>query len=67
MACDVYRPAAIKQLEVVGGQLNIPVFQLGDKVNPVKIAKQGVEYAQKKTDTTWSSSIRPAGCRSTRP
>ncbi|MBQ9416630.1 MAG: signal recognition particle protein [Clostridia bacterium] len=47
VACDVYRPAAIKQLEVVGGQLNIPVFQLGDKVNPVKIAKQGVEYAQK--------------------
>ena len=38
VACDVYRPAAIKQLEVVGGQLDIPVFQMGDKVSPVRIA-----------------------------
>lgn len=47
VACDVYRPAAIKQLEVVGGQLDIPVFQLGDKVSPVEIAKQGVAHAIK--------------------
>ncbi len=47
VACDVYRPAAIKQLEVVGGQLNIPVFQMGDQVSPVEIAKAGIEHAIK--------------------
>lgn len=45
VACDVYRPAAIKQLEVVGGQLDIPVFQMGDKVSPVKIAEEGLKFA----------------------
>ncbi len=45
-ACDVYRPAAIQQLEVVGGQLNIPVFQMGQS-DPVDIAKASVEYAKK--------------------
>ena len=44
VACDVYRPAAIKQLEVVGGQLDIPVFQMGQD-DPVKIAKEGLRYA----------------------
>ena len=48
VACDVYRPAAIKQLQVVGGQLDIPVFTMGDQVSPVKIAKEGVEYAKQK-------------------
>lgn len=47
VACDVYRPAAIKQLEVVGEKLDIPVFTLGDKEKPVKIAKEGVKYAEK--------------------
>ena len=47
VACDVYRPAAIKQLEVVGSQLEIPVFQMGDKVSPVEIAKAGIEHAKK--------------------
>lgn len=46
VACDVYRPAAIKQLEVVGGQLGIPVFQMGT-ANPVDIAKTAVEHARK--------------------
>ena len=46
-ACDVYRPAAIKQLEIVGEKLDIPVFTLGDKEKPVKIAKEGVKYAEK--------------------
>ncbi|NLL18975.1 MAG: signal recognition particle protein, partial [Clostridia bacterium] len=46
VACDVYRPAAIKQLEVVGGNLEIPVFSLGDKVSPVEIAEQALEHAQ---------------------
>ena len=46
VACDVYRPAAIKQLEVVGGQLGLPVFTLGDKVSPVEIAKAGLESAK---------------------
>ena len=45
VACDIYRPAAIKQLEVVGGQLGIPVFQMGQE-DPVKIAKAAVRHAQ---------------------
>lgn len=45
VACDIYRPAAIKQLEVVGKQIDIPVFSLGDKVSPVEIAKEGIKYA----------------------
>jgi len=45
-ACDIYRPAAIKQLETVGAQLEIPVFQMG-QVNPVDIAKAAVEHARK--------------------
>ena len=47
-ACDVYRPAAIKQLEIVGGQLDIPVFQMGNQTSPVKIAEEGVRYAIQK-------------------
>ena len=45
VACDVYRPAAIKQLEVVGGQLGIPVFQMGQD-DPVKIAKAALRHAE---------------------
>ncbi len=45
VACDVYRPAAIKQLEVVGAALDVPVFSMGDKVSPVKIAREGLKYA----------------------
>lgn len=45
-ACDIYRPAAIQQLEVVGGQLDIPVFQMG-QTNPVDIARAAVEHARK--------------------
>ena len=48
VACDVYRPAAIKQLEIVGEKLGIPVFTLGDKVSPVKIAEEGLKYAKQK-------------------
>jgi len=47
VACDVYRPAAIKQLEVIGGQADVPVFSLGDKINPIEIAKSGVAHAIK--------------------
>ncbi len=47
VACDVYRPAAIKQLEVVGAQLDIPVFAMGDAKNPVDIARAAVEHAAK--------------------
>ena len=43
-ACDIYRPAAIKQLQVVGGQLDIPVFEMG-QTNPVDIAKAAVAHA----------------------
>ncbi|WP_027307446.1 signal recognition particle protein [Caloramator sp. ALD01] len=47
VAADVYRPAAIKQLQILGNQIDIPVFSLGDKVNPVDIAKAGIENAKK--------------------
>lgn len=47
VACDVYRPAAIKQLQVVGGQVGIEVFNMGDKVNPVDISKAAVAHALK--------------------
>ena len=45
-ACDIYRPAAIKQLETVGAQLDIPVFQMG-QTDPVEIAKAAIEHAKK--------------------
>ena len=46
VACDVYRPAAIEQLKVVGKQLNIPVFDEGQG-DPVEIAKHGIDFARK--------------------
>ena len=46
VAADVYRPAAIDQLETIGEQLNIPVFSMGDQVNPVEIAEKGIEAAK---------------------
>ena len=48
VACDIYRPAAIKQLQIVGEQLDIPVFTMGDQTSPVKIAEEGVKYAEAK-------------------
>ena len=48
VACDIYRPAAIKQLQVLGEKLDIPVFTMGDKVSPVKIAAEGVAFAKQK-------------------
>lgn len=48
VACDVYRPAAIKQLQVVGNQLNVPVFSIENNTNPVQIAKEAVELAKAK-------------------
>ena len=47
VACDVYRPAAIKQLQVNGEKQGVPVFTLGDRQNPVDIAKASVEHARK--------------------
>lgn len=46
VACDVYRPAAIKQLQVVGEKLDLPVFAMGDQVSPVEIAKKALEHAK---------------------
>jgi signal recognition particle subunit SRP54 len=46
VAGDIYRPAAIKQLETLGKQLNMPVFSLGDQVSPVEIAKQAIAKAK---------------------
>ena len=48
VACDVYRPAAIKQLQVVGGQLNIPVFANENTKDVVKIARQAIDVAMSK-------------------
>ena len=45
VACDVYRPAAIKQLQVVGAQVDVPVFEMGTE-NPVTIAGEAVKYAR---------------------
>ncbi|MED1864262.1 signal recognition particle protein [Fictibacillus nanhaiensis] len=45
-AADIYRPAAIKQLETVGKQLDLPVFQMGDQVSPVKIAESAIAKAK---------------------
>ncbi|HHV71253.1 MAG TPA: signal recognition particle protein [Clostridia bacterium] len=46
IAADIYRPAAIKQLQVVGEQAEVPVFTMGTQTNPVDIAKAGIEYAK---------------------
>ncbi len=45
VACDIYRPAAVKQLEVLGKQIDIPVFSMGTDVDPVTIASEAVKYA----------------------
>ena len=47
VACDVYRPAAIDQLKIVGESVGVPVFSMGAKISPVEIAKAGVEHARK--------------------
>ena len=46
-ACDIYRPAAIKQLEINGEKQSVPVFSMGDKISPVHIAKASIEHAAK--------------------
>ena len=45
-ACDVYRPAAVKQLQVVGSQLDLPVFAIEGNTNPVEIAQKALEHAK---------------------
>lgn len=47
VACDVYRPAAIKQLQINGEKVGVPVFAMGDKHKPVDIAKAAMEHAAK--------------------
>ena len=47
VACDIYRPAAIKQLEVIGEKIDVPVFSMGDKHDPVNIAKAAIENGKK--------------------
>ena len=47
VAGDIYRPAAIKQLQVVGERVDVPVFTLGDKVSPVEIATKGIKEAKR--------------------
>lgn len=46
VACDVYRPAAIEQLKVLGEQIGVPVYTEEDHKNPVKIAKEAIKYAR---------------------
>ncbi len=45
VACDIYRPAAIQQLKVVGEKVGVPVFEMGNQTNPVEIAKAGLAHA----------------------
>ncbi|SHI83447.1 signal recognition particle protein [Pseudobutyrivibrio xylanivorans] len=47
VACDIYRPAAIEQLQINGKKQDVEVFSLGDKEKPVKIAKEAMDYAKK--------------------
>ena len=61
VACDIYRPAAIKQLQVVGEQVGVPVFEMG-QTNPVTIAKEAIKLAKDKGYDyvfieTWSLSL----------
>ena len=46
VACDIYRPAAIKQLQVLGESIGVPVFELGSNVSPVTIAEKALKYAK---------------------
>ena len=46
VACDIYRPAAIKQLQILGEQIGVPVFTMGTDISPVKIAEEGIKYAK---------------------
>jgi signal recognition particle subunit SRP54 len=46
VAADIYRPAAIKQLQILGEQVKVPVFSLGDQTSPVEIAKAGLQHAK---------------------
>lgn len=48
IAGDVYRPAAIDQLKVLGQQLEVPVFDMGTDANPVEIVRQGLALAKEK-------------------
>ena len=45
VACDIYRPAAIKQLQIVGNTHNIPVFEMGNNTNPVEISEKSIAFA----------------------
>ena len=65
VACDVYRPAAIDQLEALGRELDIPVYR-GEGADPVAIAQAGVKAGRRDRCATSSSSTPPAGCTSTR-
>ena len=47
VACDIYRPAAVDQLKIVGDSIGVPVFSLGTKISPIEIAKAGIEHAKK--------------------
>ncbi|MDD2498029.1 MAG: signal recognition particle protein [Desulfitobacteriaceae bacterium] len=50
VAGDIYRPAAIKQIQVLGDQLGLPVYSMGDQVSPVEIARRAVEHAQENSN-----------------
>ena len=47
LACDVYRPAAITQLEIVGKNVDVPVFKIEDEKNPVRIAQKALDHAKR--------------------
>ena len=65
VACDIYRPAAIKQLQVNGEKQGVEVFTLGDKISPVEIAQRAISYA--KTNGFNTVMLDTAGSRSDSP
>lgn len=65
VACDVYRPAAIDQLKVVGRQLDIPVFEMGQATRSRSQSRVLLTHAR--TATTWCSWTPRADCISTKP
>lgn len=64
VACDVYRPAAVKQLQIVGEQVGVPVFEMGTDASPVDIAKAGIKQHPKRLRPGDHGYGRPASHRS---
>ena len=58
VACDVYRPAAIDQLEFIGNQIEIPVYKNLEQKDPVKIAKEGIDFAKLNNTSLYANACK---------